>query len=365
MKLFGFGKKAGAKEADKKEPREKKRWLRMPRWVVIVLAVFLLLGGGATALNQFYVRPPDITATLPPTKQTIDPEAGALDPSMWPDVSPTPEDIGSPGLALDFGRKEGVYTIILAGTDFKDFNTDVLMVAALDIKNGTLKVLNIPRDAQIKAGKSVRKINAAWGVGGIDELKTDLKKIIGFEPESYAVVDLNGFVRLVNAIDGVQFDVPQDMKKTDPSQNLYINLKKGPQLLHGEEAIQLVRFRSYTMGDIQRIKVQQDFLKAVAKKTLQLGNLFKIGEFVDIAHDHLRSNLDVGQMLWFGNQMMKLESENITFYTLPVDIGAHYKDIDYALVRKDEAVALINETINPYIKDILADDLEIARVRDN
>ncbi len=366
MKLFGSRKKKAENSDENAKPRTKKKWLHMPRWVVVCLCVLLLLFGGYMYVTQALIVPPPIPPTPTPDSSPTLPVENVT-PSGEPQqtASPSPEGESDPGLFLDIGRKEGVYTIILAGTDFGDYRTDSLMVATLDVKNHTLKVLGIPRDTQVNVKRSSKKINAAWGVGGIDELKKELKTVIGFEPESYAVVDLKGFVRLVDAVDGVDFDVPQRMRKTDTSQNLYIRLDKGPQHLDGEHAIQLVRFRDYEMGDIQRMKVQQDFLKAVAKQTLQLGNVFKIGEFADIAHDHLRSNLTVGQMIWFGQEVMKLQEEDISFYSLPVDIGAKYHKEDYALVREQEALTLINETINPCLRDRTADDLDIIRLKGN
>ena len=82
-------------------------------------------------------------------------------------------------------------------------------------------------------------------------------------------VDLQGFVALVDAIDGVPFDVPIDMNYEDPYQDLYIHIPKGYQTLSGTNALKVVRFREgYASQDIGRMETQQKFLKAVAKKML-------------------------------------------------------------------------------------------------
>ena len=61
------------------------------------------------------------------------------------------------------------------------------------------------------------------------------------------------------------------MNYEDATQNLYIHLQKGMQHLDGEQAMGLVRFRKgYASQDIQRTKVQQEFLKALAKQCLSL-----------------------------------------------------------------------------------------------
>ncbi len=261
-------------------------------------------------------------------------------------------------------RKEGVYTILLAGTDLDDYHTDVLMVACLDTKNSTLNVINIPRDTQVAVKRGSKKINAAWGVGKIDQLNRELKTVIGFVPDAYAVVDLKGFVKLVDAIGGVDFDVPQSMNYEDPSQNLYIHLNKGPQHLNGKEAIQLVRFRRYREGDLKRVEVQQTFLKEVFKQTISLKNIFKINEFASIAKEHLRSNLDVGQMVWFGQEIMKLEDGAVNFYTLPGNPDGWYKGANYVLVDRDAALELINDKISPFTAEITKEHVNISSLND-
>ena len=75
------------------------------------------------------------------------------------------------------------------------------------------------------------------------------------------LVNLEAFRETVDLVGGVEFDVPQDMYYQDPTQNLHIDLKAGKQLLDGEKAMELVRFRKgYASQDIQRTKVQQEFL---------------------------------------------------------------------------------------------------------
>ena len=274
-------------------------------------------------------------------------------------VAPTPER------SADEPHREGVYTFIIAGVDDEGYNTDVLMVAALDVTNGTLNVLSIPRDTQVPVSRSIKRINAAWGVGGIDRLREELSWVIGFVPDTYVVIDLKGFIQLVDTIGGVDFDVPQRMHYSDPDQNLYIDLQKGPQRLYGEQAMQLIRFRRYQEGDIKRIEVTQAFLKEVVKQTLSIKNAFKVAEFAQIALENVRADLSLGEMIWIGNQIMHLDSENVTFYTLPGDPYAMYKGQSYFLADPDETIALINEVINPFEAPITKDQINVGSLRDN
>ncbi|MDR1158554.1 MAG: LCP family protein [Oscillospiraceae bacterium] len=353
----------------------KKMWRMRLRWLIPSGAAL----AGLVLAGCLYLANSVIT---PPERGQMEPEPLPQDPvSDGVTSAPTPSPGAvTPRPVTPEGRREGVYTIILAGTDMDDYHTDVLMVAALDTVKGELNVLAIPRDTQVAVRRANKKINAAWGVGmnarsedkservagAIGQLRTELKTVIGFVPDAYAVVDLKGFVRLVDAMNGVEFDVPQDMHYSDPSQNLYVNLKKGRQTLNGDKAIQLVRFRStYAEGDLKRVEVQQAFLTEAFKQLISVKHIFKLPEFAAIAQENLRTDLSLGQMIWFGQELLKLEEDSITFYTLPGDPRAFYQGVNYVLVYRDEALKLINETINPFTKDIAAENVNISRLRSN
>jgi LCP family protein required for cell wall assembly len=263
-------------------------------------------------------------------------------------------------------QREGVYTFLLAGTDLDDYNTDSLMLATLDVNNETVNVMSIPRDTQVtdENGK-VRKINAAWGMGGIDRLSAQIKTLIGFVPNAYAVVDLNGFIKLVDALGGVDFDVPRNMYTAGTTPDLTINLKKGWQHLNGKQALQLVRYRhGYSTQDLGRIEMQHEFLMTLAKQVLSVGSLFKIREFADIAEEDLRTNLDLGQLIWLGEKLLKIDEDNIHFYTLPGDTGYYYRQNDYVLAREEEMIALINDKFNPFVGALTGGDISVSRVYD-
>ncbi len=292
------------------------------------------------------VKPPDLTE--PPPDHLVE---------------DTPDPLESARPSGSGVRREGVYTVILGGTDLDDYHTDTLMVATLDSVNHTLDVLSVPRDTQVDVSWNIKKINAAWGVGkqDITMLKDLLQTVIGFKPDNYVIVDLKGFVRLVDAIDGVDYDVPRRMSYRDPDQNLYIDLQPGMQHLSGDEAIQLVRYRKgYAEGDSGRIALQQDFMKEVFKQVIAVKNVFKIPEFIDIANENVRSDLSTGSMIWFMQQIMEMEDDAITFHVLPGNPSAYYKKQNYYIVDADKAVELVNQYINPYTKPITADKLNVV-----
>ncbi|MDL2273553.1 LCP family protein [Oscillospiraceae bacterium OttesenSCG-928-G22] len=308
----------------------------------MVLGVIGILAVSVMALWSVHVKPPDITPMPSPGDPNID------GPSVF-----FPELEGSPDVDGGELRKEKFYTFLLAGTDKDGALTDVIMVASFDVKNMEINVINIPRDTLVDAKRSVKKINGAYGEGGVEQLMDEVASIIGFRPDRYAIVDLKGFEALVDAIGGVTFDVPRDMNYDDPTQNLSIHLKKGEQLLDGKKALQLVRYRSgYANADLGRISTTQDFLKAVAKQTLRIQNLPKIPKFAGLFFDYVKTDLENGELLWFAQQALSVDTEeNINFYTLSEET-ANYNKLNYVVVYEKDALELVNSTVNPYSRKI-------------
>ena len=177
-------------------------------------------------------------------------------------------------------------------------------------------------------------------------------------PVDYTVsVNLKGFTALVDAIGGVDFDVPVNMDYEDPYQDLYIHISKGMHHLSGSEALKVVRFRKgYATQDIGRMETQQKFLKAVAKQTLTVSNLGKIDEFVKIFQKYVKTDLTLGNLAWLGKEAISIGADNIEFSTLPSVWNDHDK---FIYLNKDDVLTLVNEHLNPYVEDRTADDLNI------
>ena len=183
--------------------------------------------------------------------------------------------------------------------------TDTIMIAEYDPQEQQASILSIPRDTFIGYDKTKAtawdKINAVYQTGPENVLK-EINELTGLDIKYYLKVDTKSFKVLVDEIGGVTFDVPIDMKYDDNRQNLHINLKAGEQLLDGDKAEQLVRFRhnndgttypaEYGMEDEGRMRTQREFLTALAKQTLKVENIFKINDFIDIANEYVETNID-------------------------------------------------------------------------
>ena len=259
-------------------------------------------------------------------------------------------------------RKPYFYTILLSGSDDGNGNSDTNILVAVDAENDYIYGVSIPRDTKAYWNDRAHKINAAFGSGGMELLADVVEDQLGIPVDYTVSVDLTGFVALVNAIGGVDFEVPIDMNYDDPYQDLHIHFSAGMQHLTGEEAVKVVRFRhnndgsGYGSEDIGRIQTQQNFLKAVAQQTLTVGNLDKIDEFVNIFNTYVDTDLTLGNLAWLGKEAIGMGADAISFSTLP---NTWNEQDGYIYLDQAETLTLVNEYLNPYVEDRLAEDLNI------
>lgn len=272
-----------------------------------------------------------------------------------------------PNLEPGVTRPEGIYNVLIAGKDKVALNTDTLILASLNTKEKKVNLLSIPRDTMSNVTRSNKKINAAYGRSGkanIDHLLEEIQGVTGIMPDNYVVIDLDGFIELIDKIGGVEVDVPRDMDYDDDAQDLHIHIKKGLQTLDGKTAMGFVRYRKgYADADLGRIRAQQLFLSAIAKKMMQPSNLLQINAFAEFAKENVKTDLSVGEMAWFGMQLVSIDAENdLQMFTLPGAAGMYHR-LSYYIVNEAETLELINTYFNPYSRDITS--LNLIEVNQN
>lgn len=230
------------------------------------------------------------------------------------------------------------FTVLLLGVseDISSKLSDTIIVASYNPKTQKATLLSIPRDTFIGTNKnkanSYDKINALYQKSPEKTLDT-VNKITGLNIKYYAVISNNALVEVVDTIGGVEFDVPIDMNYDDSSQKLSIHLKKGMQKLNGEQAEGLVRFRhnnnntsypsSYGDNDLGRMRTQREFLKEVAKQTIKLKNITKIGSFVDILKENVTTNITNWSLIKdYIPYAIDFNTENLEMANIPGTTGS-------------------------------------------
>ena len=233
--------------------------------------------------------------------------------------------------------------------------TDTIMVAKYSPSTGDAALLSIPRDSFVgnnpNSATASDKINSKYQISPQKTIDA-VNKLTGLNLKYYITVDTKALRDLVNAIGGVYFDVPIKMDYDDSSQDLYIHLEPGYQLLDGEKAEWLVRFRhnnngtsySYEYGDndLGRMRTQREFLMAVAKQALKLENITKINDILKIMEEEVETNIDWDTMMEYAPALLNINAENIKTGMLP-GTAQYCNGVAVYLVDEDESKELVNE----------------------
>lgn len=219
-------------------------------------------------------------------------------------------------------------TFLLLGIDTNDLSendhqrTDTMMLCRYDDTTGKISILSIPRDTRaiIRGRENQEKINHAHAYGGPELSVKAVKDLLGINLEYYVRVDYKIVKEFVDIIGGVEVNIPMDMKYSDPTADppLYINLKKGNQVLDGEESLQFLRFRKgYSNQDLGRINAQQQFMKNAIEQTLKPSNIIKVPKLIDTYFENVYTNIPLETITKYALKAGKIDSNKIDMATLP------------------------------------------------
>lgn len=347
-------------EEKKTSKKGKKRSGR--RTALRALGCVAAVGAVLAVLWTTLVKPPDVSDNDRPGV------ADGTDQSGVEGTRPT-ED------AASSGRKEDYYTFLLIGKDTSSSSTDTLILVSYDVPDQQVNMMSIPRDTVVNVPWSVKKINSVYSAkesngGGLENLKKQVGCLTGVTPDFYVIVEWEAVGRIVEAVGGVDFYVPRNMNYDDPYQDLHIHLTKGQQHLTAEQAMAMLRYRtdndkSVGYGDTGRTETQREFLKAMAKEVLQLGNMTKIGKFIDIFMENVETDLKLNELMWFASKALSVDLSTMQSSTMPyIDINI-YRGGYYFLADPENILPVVNEQFNPYQRDITAEDLQVVQRNDD
>lgn len=203
-------------------------------------------------------------------------------------------------------KKNERKNVLLVGTDKSGVLADVIMIFSFSDEGNPVNVMSIQRDTEVYVGNSIWKINSVLQKGK-EELVQTVKNITNIPIHDYAVVNFRAVEDVVNLLGGVDFYVPQDMDYEDPEQDLYIHLKEGQQWLDGANALKLLRFRGYGMADIERTKVQRDFIQAAFKQKMKVEYISKVEGIFNAVKKNISSSITLSDVLSYVNMMKDVE----------------------------------------------------------
>ncbi|MDR3767003.1 MAG: LCP family protein, partial [Butyricicoccus sp.] len=371
MKIFGGGgsrraqnvaKPAKPQKAAKKAVKVKKPLSTAKQILIGFLIVILAMVTAGAVWAATNIKPPSLADEHVNDSTINDPENG-----------------DDPTANLNMGdRIDDFFTFVVCATDIDETRTDNIMVVAFDTNAHTVNVMNVPRDTMSNVNKTGanRKINAAYGTkDGIEQTKKQIKQVMGFTPDKFMVVNFNGIAEIVDAIGGVDYEIPFPMMYSDPVQKLEINFPEaGMRHLNGEEVVEFLRWRKngsgytqyvpqeYKNGDETRIAKQQEFLMYLAKQVLTPKNAFKVKDIASAVFNNVKTDITAGEMLWLAGQAFQVDtSTGIQMFTLPgysaMSTAGNSTELSFYFIYENKALELINKYFNPYDKPITSLDL--------
>lgn len=313
------------------------------RKTILCLAGFILIaviGFGVHYVSSMYQGLESLNKSTEnsPFKGVSAEEALVVEPPKWEGTEPV--------------------NILLMGVDARGTKkgeiarSDSMVVVSLHPIHKRIHVLSVLRDTYTDIpGHGKNRINTAVTHGPKTAMNA-VSDLLGIPIQYYVYTDFEGFIKLVDAIGGVDFYVEKDMHyESKADRHEYdIHLDKGEQHLDGKTALQYVRFRHDAMSDFTRTQRQRDFLKAVAEKMKSTTSLMKLPSILQEVSPYIDTNLSVNDMLKLltaGYESTVERSEQIP----PMEL------LKETYVGKAAVLTVSNETaLREYVKEIIEGD---------
>ncbi|WP_084411278.1 LCP family protein [Paenibacillus glacialis] len=200
-------------------------------------------------------------------------------------------------------------SIVIMGVDGRGLTkgeiprSDSMMVVTLDPIQKKIHLFSILRDTYVSIPEFRKdRINSAITHGPNTAMKA-IGDLLGIPVQYYVYTDFQGFIKLVDALGGVDFYVEKDMKYSSKADKheYDIDLKKGQQHLDGDKALQYVRFRHDALSDFTRTERQRAFLKTVADKMKSTTSIMKLPSILESVSEFVDTNLTTNDMWKLAN----------------------------------------------------------------
>lgn len=259
-------------------------------------------------------------------------------------------------------------TLAVFGVDEDGYRTDVIFVVNYNSQTGKTKVISVPRDTKVDWAEdqktrmeeikgysiSTSKINEMTSYVGMEHIGEftvpELEGLLDIQIDNYIIITLDAFKQMVDAIGGVEVDVPvldgNGLQYDDNSQDLHIHLSPGLQVLNGEQAEGLVRFRKgYAEGDVGRIKTQQLFLEAFAKKITSPEIITKIPNIISTVLKTVTTDIKLSEISGYLPHLKSIDASMVSFHIIPGE-GQYIGGKSYFIVDEPAMPSFLEEVFN-------------------
>ena len=250
---------------------------------------------------------------------------------------------------------EDAWTVLLVGIDYSDPEytyglADVIRIVHVDFVDMNVNMVALPRDLLVEAPEgrfteeNPMKINQAYLFGtpgwggylgegiGANSLAEVIRYNFGVTPEHYGVVNFDTVINFIDAIGGVEVNLPQAVE--DPNPNLGF-FPAGPQTLSGERALALMRIRT-NYSDAFRVSNQTLVMKGILNKLMQPSSLVKVPSLLDQFSDAFLTDLSIDQIASLGVCFLRnFELDNLRAAQIPNDLLT----VEYAFIPSLDSTA--------------------------
>lgn len=248
-----------------------------------------------------------------------------------PDLDPTPSATIPP--------PTGIVNILLLGKDQRAdetgmaTRTDTMMVLRVDFDRQTAKLLSFPRDVWValpnlhQYGISEGRINTAYYYGEIYQLpgggaKAAMDTVtlnFGIPIHHYALINFDGFVKVVDSLGGIEIDVPKriydEQYPTDDYGTMVLIIESGLQHMDGETALRYARTR-HQDSDTERIKRQQAVLLAIRDKAVSVNAVARLPELYDALQGTFETDMSLPIMIAYGVIGQQIDRSQIQTFAI-------------------------------------------------
>lgn len=263
---------------------------------------------------------------------------------------------------------EGIYNILLAGTDDGDMQVDTLHILQIDTATENTAMLSIPRETLIFGNYSVPKISTVYGSAGKGEdgakaLVLAVKDLVGFQVDGYLLMSPADLRKTVDALGGVDFNVPQEMYVEDDQGAVLVDLDEGEQHMDGTAAIQLMRYRDYDDENTERAEVQRDFITAMIRQFQTAASENGLESVTGELTGYLMTDMDAELLQTLAQQLSKCDMQQLQGYTVPGE-NVTIKGAEYYQLDEEALLKLINEELKPVDRELTKYDVAIRTQKD-
>lgn len=227
--------------------------------------------------------------------------------------------------------------------------SDTMMLVHIPEDRDSLQVMSIPRDLWVEVPEhGWHKVNAPLALGGIALTVDTLEGLFDVRIDHVTSVDMLGFIGLVEALGGVDVNSSYSEAFTTGEGHTF---EPGVQHMDSEQALSFVRHRAtFPDGDLQRVRNQQAFIRAVVQESLSPSNLTNPGQVQDMVetfspHLVVDDTLDaraVGSLAW----QMRGAAGDIQLFTLPTGDSGRSPDGQWIWNQDTQSMAEISEALN-------------------